>query len=142
MVFLNANAQGNTLSLFIPMIAFLAIFYFLAIRPQRKREKEINDMRNSLRVGDKIVTIGGIHGKIVKIKDEIITIEVGADRTKMDVAKWAIGTVTNRDVKADNKDNKSDKKKDKTKDEGAEEAEKPEKQDENIEKPLDNNEEE
>lgn len=102
----NANAGGTAglTGLIIP-IAFLAIFYFLAIRPQRKREKQIREMRESLRVGDSIITIGGINGKIVKIKDEIITIEVGADKTKMDVTKWAIGSVTNNDKpKDENKD--------------------------------------
>ncbi|KGG81519.1 preprotein translocase subunit YajC [Caloranaerobacter azorensis] len=74
-------------------ILLLVIFYFILIRPQQKKEKKIREMRNNLKVGDEIITIGGIHGKIVKIKDEIITIEVGADKTRFNVSRWAIGNV-------------------------------------------------
>ncbi len=91
-----AGAGGANLGGLIVPIAFLAIFYIFAIRPQRKRQKEITEMRSSLRVGDEITTIGGFYGKITKIKDEVITIEVGSDRTKLDVTRWAIGNVTNR----------------------------------------------
>lgn len=80
--------------LIIPL-GFLAIFYFLIIRPQQKREKKTREMRNSLKVGDEIVTIGGIYGNILKIKDDIITIEIGADKTKLTIAKWAVGNVMN-----------------------------------------------
>ncbi|SES73744.1 protein translocase subunit yajC [Natronincola peptidivorans] len=82
--------------LIIPL-GFLAIFYFLIIRPQQKREKKTKDMRNSLKVGDEIVTIGGIYGNIIKIKDDIITIEVGADKTKLTIAKWAVGNVVSEE---------------------------------------------
>ncbi len=76
-------------------IALLAIFYFLVIRPQQKKNKQINQMRADLRVGDEITTIGGIYGKITKMKDDMITIEVGTDKTKMNITKWAIGnTIT------------------------------------------------
>ncbi len=77
-------------SLVIPL-GFLAIFYFLIIRPQQKKDKKIKEMRSGLSVGDEIVTIGGLYGKIVKIKDDVITIEVGSDKTKLVIAKWAIG---------------------------------------------------
>ena len=69
----------------------------MVIRPQKKREKQINEMRDNLKVGDEVITIGGIYGKIVKVKDEVVTIEVGADRTKMNVTRWAIGSVTNNE---------------------------------------------
>lgn len=84
-------------------IAFLAIFYFLAIRPQRKKEKEIKQMRESLRVGDEIVTIGGLYGKIIKVKDDYVTLEVGPSKTKMDFAKWAIGSVVKSKPSSDSK---------------------------------------
>ncbi|TJX65652.1 preprotein translocase subunit YajC [Soehngenia saccharolytica] len=74
-------------------IAFLAVFYFLAIRPQKKKEKEVKEMRDSLKIGDEIVTIGGLYGKVVKVKDDYVTLEVGPSKTKMDFAKWAIGSV-------------------------------------------------
>lgn len=86
----------NLTGLIIPL-GFLAIFYFLIIRPQQKREKKTREMRNNLKVGDEIVTIGGIYGSIVKIKEDIITIEVGADKTKLTIAKWAVGNVPNED---------------------------------------------
>ncbi|MEW8973338.1 MAG: preprotein translocase subunit YajC [Tissierellaceae bacterium] len=81
--------------LIIP-IGFFAIFYLFAIRPQKKREKEIQEMRNSLVVGDEVVTIGGIYGKILVLKEDIVTLEVGTTKTRLDVTKWAIGTVTKK----------------------------------------------
>ncbi|NBI06938.1 preprotein translocase subunit YajC [Senegalia massiliensis] len=76
-------------------IALLVIFYFLLIRPQQKKDKKIREMRSNLSVGDQIITIGGIVGKVTKIKEDDITIEVGADKTKFDVKKWAIGNKVN-----------------------------------------------
>lgn len=84
-------------------IALLAIFYFLVIRPQQKKNKQINEMRSSLRVGDEITTIGGIYGKITKIKDDMITVEVGADKTKMNITKWAVGTTITKAVDEEQK---------------------------------------
>ena len=79
-------------SLVIPFI-FLIIFYFLLIRPQQKRENSIKEMRNSLKVGDNIVTIGGMVGKIVKIFEDEVTIEIGSDKTKITLEKWGIARV-------------------------------------------------
>lgn len=72
---------------------FIGIFYFLIIRPQQKKNKQVTEMRNNLQVGDSIVTIGGVHGKITKIKDDILTIEVGSDKVKLQFSKWAIGNI-------------------------------------------------
>lgn len=77
------------------LVVFIALMYFMLIRPQKKKDKAIQDMRNGLNVGDEIVTIGGIYGKIVKTKDETIVIQVGADRVKMEMAKWAVSSVVN-----------------------------------------------
>ncbi len=75
--------------LFIPLV--LVLMYFMLIRPQKKREKETAQMRNALEIGDEIVTIGGIIGRVVNIKDDdIITIETGSDKTKVKIRKWAI----------------------------------------------------
>lgn len=84
--------QQSTLifNVLVPII-FLGAFYLFLIRPQQKREKVIRDMRNSLQVGDKVVTIGGIVGKISKVNDDEVTVEVGADRTKICLEKWGIG---------------------------------------------------
>ncbi|CBH21431.1 conserved protein of unknown function [Acetoanaerobium sticklandii] len=79
-------------SLVIPFI-FLIIFYLLLIRPQQKREKSIKEMRNSLKVGDNVVTIGGMVGKIVKIFEDEVTIEIGSDKTKITLEKWGIARV-------------------------------------------------
>ena len=83
----------------ILMIGVLLVgMYFLVIRPQKKQEKEINNMRNGLQVGDEITTIGGIIGKIVSIKEETVMIETGHDRTKIRILKNAVRSV---DVRAE-----------------------------------------
>lgn len=98
-----SSLPQNLQALILP-IAFLVIFYFLAIRPQQKKEKEVRNMREALRVGDEVITIGGIYGKIVKVKEDIITIEVGSNKTRFDITKWAVGSVVNR--KEDKKESK------------------------------------
>ena len=83
----------------ILMIVLMFVFlYFIMIRPQKKQEKKVNDMRNNLQVGGEITTIGGIIGKIVSIKDETIVIETSHDRTKIRFLKSAVRCV---DVKAE-----------------------------------------
>ncbi len=72
------------------LIFIFVIMYFLLIRPQRKREKEEQKMRNDLRVGDEIVTIGGIICRVVNVKEDLIIAETGADRTKLSLKKWAV----------------------------------------------------
>ena len=78
----------------LPLIIILVLMYFLMIRPQNKKDKQIKEMRNSLQVGDEIITIGGICGKIVKTKDETIVIQVGADKVKFEMMRWAVSSVT------------------------------------------------
>ena len=82
-------------------IALLATFYFLAIRPQKKKEKQVKEMRDSLKIGDEIITIGGLYGKVVKVKDDYVTLEVGPSKVKMDFAKWAVGSVVKSKVTND-----------------------------------------
>lgn len=78
----------------IGMVAvFFLVFYFFAIRPQKKQEKQVNEMRNQLMVGDEITTIGGIIGKIISIKEETVMIETGHDRTKIRILKSAVRNV-------------------------------------------------
>ena len=77
----------------IPIILMIVVFYFLLIRPQKKQEKETNDMRNNLKVGDEITTIGGSIGKVVSIKEETVMIETGHDRTKIRILKTAVRNV-------------------------------------------------
>lgn len=71
----------------------IALFYFVGIRPQKKQEKQVNDMRNSLKVGDEITTIGGVIGRIVSIKEETITIETSRDGTKIRFLRSAVRCV-------------------------------------------------
>ena len=95
---LEQTTEGfNWLSL-VMIVGMLALLYFFMIRPQKKQEKAVNDMRNNLQVGDEITTIGGVIGKIVSIKEETITIETSHDRTKIRFLKSAVRCV---DVKAE-----------------------------------------
>ena len=88
----NGSTKGSSWSLIIMLVAMFAIMYFLMIRPQRKRQKEEEQMRSSVDVGDEITTIGGIIGRVVTVKEQNLIIETGADRTKLQIAKWAIQT--------------------------------------------------
>jgi preprotein translocase subunit YajC len=83
----------GTAAQFLPLVLLVVLMYFLLIRPQKKREKQTAMMRNSVRVGDEVVTIGGIRGKIVKTKDDTLVIEVGADKVKFEIMRWAISKV-------------------------------------------------
>lgn len=74
------------------IVAMLAVFYFMLIRPENKRKKEAEQMRNAVKTGDKITTIGGITGTVVNVKDEKIVIESGADQVRIELMKWAIST--------------------------------------------------
>lgn len=70
----------------------IVVMYFILIRPQRKKQKEEAKMRDNLQVGDEIVTIGGIVGKVVSMKEDSLLIETGADRDKVRIMKWAVQT--------------------------------------------------
>ena len=87
-----AAAGGSNLSFIIMMVALIAVFYFFMIRPENKRKKEAQQMRDSLKVGDNITTIGGIIGDIVSIKDDSIVIETTTDRVRVEFAKFAVST--------------------------------------------------
>ena len=84
------GAEG--MSSIVMMVAMIAIFYFLLIRPENKRKKKAEEMRNAIKKGDTITTIGGIVGKIVRVGDETIVIETSEDRVRMEIAKWAVST--------------------------------------------------
>lgn len=85
-------------TMLLMLAGLFVVMYFVMIRPQRKQEKEQNDMRNNLAVGDEITTIGGIIGKIVSIKEETCVIETSHERTRIRILKTAVSRV---DVKAD-----------------------------------------
>lgn len=82
----------STMSILM-LVLIIVVMYFLLIRPQKKKEKAINEMRNAIKAGDEIVTIGGICGKIVKTKDESLVIQVGADKVKFEIMRWAVSKV-------------------------------------------------
>ena len=86
---------------FVPMILIFVVFYFLLIRPQRKKDKEAKAMLDNLKVGDRICTIGGIYGTIVRIKDDVLTVEVGEQKTQMMIARWAVRNVEQLSVTND-----------------------------------------
>ena len=76
----------------IMLVAMLAIFYFMLIRPENKRKKEAEQMRSALKNGDKITTIGGIMGTVVNVKEDSFVIETGADQVRVEFAKWALSS--------------------------------------------------
>ena len=93
--------MGNSTNGIIMIVAMVAIFYFLLIRPENKKKKAVEAMRSSLQVGDEITTIGGITGTICAVKDETIVIETGADRVRIEFTTWAIsnkGTQTSENA--------------------------------------------
>ncbi len=77
--------------LLIPIYALIiGAFYFIAIRPQKKKQKEEQKMRENLQIGDEILTIGGIYGRVVSLKEDVMVIESKADRSKLTIARWAL----------------------------------------------------
>ena len=85
----------------LPMILIFVVFWFFLIRPQRKKDKEAQEMLNNLKVGDRVCTIGGIYGTIVRIKDDVLTVEVGEAKTPMVFARWAIKNIDTLSVTND-----------------------------------------
>lgn len=92
---LSANAaggqKGSAMSIIL-MVALFGAMYFLMIRPQKKKQKEEQEMRDAIQIGDEITTIGGIIGRVVTVKEDSIVVETGADRVKMKFQRWAIQT--------------------------------------------------
>lgn len=76
----------------IMLVIMIAVFYFMLIRPENKRKKEAENMRSSVKEGDKITTIGGIVGTVVNVKDDKIVLETSADQVRIEMTKWAIST--------------------------------------------------
>ena len=106
-------------STIIMLVAIIAIFYFMMIRPENKKKKAVEEMRSSLKPGDEITTIGGIVGTICAVKQDTIVIETGADRVRVEFTKWAVsskGTQSNQDnANTEDKDSKDKKSAEKSK---------------------------
>ena len=90
--FLTDAAGASMGSTVIMLVLMVAVFYFMLIRPENKRKKEAEQMRGAVKTGDKIVTIGGIIGTVVNVKEDKIVIETSADQVRMELAKWAVST--------------------------------------------------
>ena len=82
--------QASSFPMLISMAVVFGAFYFIMIRPQRKREKQVQEMRSKIEVGDEIVTVGGIVGIVVSVKDDTLVMETGSDRSKIRIQKWAV----------------------------------------------------
>ncbi|MGP3783936.1 MULTISPECIES: preprotein translocase subunit YajC [unclassified Paenibacillus] len=91
------QAGGGIVSLIVPLVLMVAIFYFLMIRPQNKKQKQRNSMLGQLKKGDKIVTIGGLHGTIAEITDDVVVLRVN-DVTKLTFDRNAISSAVARDT--------------------------------------------
>ena len=107
----------------IMILLMVGIVYFLMIRPEQKRKKQAQEMRNSLKKGDMITSIGGIVGKIVMVNENTIIIETSEDRVRMELTKWAVSTtgVQTSDVPEKKKDEKKEDKKLEAKEDASEE---------------------
>ena len=100
-------ASGSMLVTLLPLALLAIVFYFFLYRPQKKQEKEVADMRNSVELGDVIVTTGGIVGMVVKVTEEMLLIETSANRTKIQIQKWAVQSVLEKANEPDVKEVKS-----------------------------------
>ena len=90
--YLEGGLGGSSVYTIVMLVVMVAVFYFMLIRPENKRKKEAEQQRSSLKVGDKITTIGGIVGTVVSVKDEKFVLETGADQVRIELAKWALST--------------------------------------------------
>ena len=88
----DAAAGMGGMTTIIMIVVMIGVMYFLMIRPENKRKKEAEQMRSDLKVGDEIITIGGICGKVVQVKDDKFVIETGADQVRIEFVKWALSS--------------------------------------------------
>ncbi len=103
-----AGAGGSTI---LMLVLMFVVFYFFFIRPENKKKKKVEDMRNSLSLGDEITTIGGMTGKIVQVTEDTVTFETGEDRVRIQIKKWGISTTAKMEAaEAEARANKGKKK--------------------------------
>ena len=88
--FLTAAPAGSMGGTVVMMVAMLALMYFMLIRPENKRKKEAEEMRSNLKTGDNVTTIGGVTGVVVDVKENKFVLETGADRVRIEFAKFAL----------------------------------------------------
>ena len=99
---MEAPSTGAALvQLLLPLGLMVLVFYFMLIRPQRKKDKKVKDMLANLKVGDRICTIGGIYGTITAMKNDTITLAIGGDKAPVVIARWAIRSVEDAPLEND-----------------------------------------
>ena len=91
------NSFMSGLITFVPLILIVGVFYFLVIRPQKNQERQANELKNSLQVGDEITTIGGIVGVVVRVKDDLFTIITSNEKTRITFQRSALRSIDMRD---------------------------------------------
>ena len=94
---MSPQTQQMIMGLLMWVVVF-GVFYFLLIRPQKKKDKELKEMRENLNVGDKVTTIGGIIAHVAKVQENAVILEIGPNRTKVPFEKWAIGKVESKEA--------------------------------------------
>ena len=94
---MSPQTQQLIMGLLMWVVVF-GVFYFLLIRPQKKKDKELKEMRENLNVGDKVTTIGGIIAHVAKVEENAVILEIGPNRTKVPFEKWAIGKVESKEA--------------------------------------------
>ena len=95
------SALSSSISSIVLIVVMIAVFYFLLIRPQRKKDKAVKDMLSALKVGDRICTIGGIYGTITALKEDTVTLAIGGDKAPVVIARWAIRSVEDASTEND-----------------------------------------
>ncbi len=85
--------MSTTMTTIIMIVLLIVVFYFFLIRPQNKKKKQEKQMRESLKVGDIVTTIGGVVGTVCALKDETMVLEVGADRVRIEFSRWALSSI-------------------------------------------------
>ena len=94
---MSPQTQQMIMGLLMWVVVF-GVFYFLLIRPQKKKDKQLKEMRSNLNVGDKVTTIGGIIAHVAKVEENAVILEIGPNRTKVPFEKWAIGKVESKEA--------------------------------------------
>jgi preprotein translocase subunit YajC len=92
---------ASTIPSLLMMVAMVAVFWFLLIRPQRKKDKAVKAMLSALKPGDRVCTIGGMYGTVTAIKDETVTVAIGAQKTSLVFARWGIRSVEDAPLEND-----------------------------------------
>ncbi len=95
------NMFVTLVTTFLPMILIFVVFYFILIRPQRKKDKQVKEMLNNLKAGDRVCTIGGIYGTITGLREDSVTLAVGRDDVQMVIARWGIRSVEEVSIEND-----------------------------------------